>query len=124
MLVLLLGGQNSEIVLAEIFVSVISTVLDVRHVLHPKLSDRLIGFPNLANLLEDLVPILLSLNHLVEAVGQDIMNRGGRLGGKILKVIRLFVYRNKTGLEVCIDGIRMVPSLQVVHNFELNKSSA
>jgi hypothetical protein len=89
-LVLLLGGQNSDIVLAEMFVSVITAVLDVLHVLHPEFSDGLIGFPNLGNLPEDLILLLLP-NHLVEAVGQDLVNRGGRLWGNIWHVIRLFV---------------------------------
>jgi hypothetical protein len=90
MLHLLLGGQSIDIVFTEMFVSVITALLDVLHVLHPKISDGLIGFPNLRNLPEDLIFILLP-NHLVEAVGQDLVNRGGRLRGNILNVIRLFV---------------------------------
>jgi hypothetical protein len=40
----------------------------------------LVRFPNLANLLEYLVPIFSGPNHLVEAVGQGFVNRSERLG--------------------------------------------
>jgi hypothetical protein len=61
------------------------TLPDVGHVLLHELMRGLVRFPDLANLLEDLVPILYCPNHLAEAVGQDLVNRGGRLGGGIPK---------------------------------------
>jgi hypothetical protein len=99
MLILLLGGKDGQIVDVEMSMSLFATVLDVLAESRPELNERLTRFPNLANLLEDLVTILLGPNQLVEAVGEEIVNHGGRLRGKILKVIRLFVHGNKTGFK-------------------------
>jgi hypothetical protein len=120
MLILLLGGKDGQIVDVEMSMSLFATVLDVLAESRPELNERLPRFSNLANLLEDLVTILLGPNQLVEAVGEEIVNHDGRLRSEILKVIRLLIHRNKIGLEVCIDGAWMVPSLQIVHILELN----
>jgi hypothetical protein len=72
------------------FVSFISALLDILHVLHSEISDGLIGLSNLCNSLEDyiLFPIV---NHLVEAVRQDLVNCDGRFWSNILHVVRLSV---------------------------------
>jgi hypothetical protein len=120
MLILLLGGKDGQIVDVEMSISLFATVFDVLAESRPELNERLPRFSNLANLLEDLVTILLGPNQLVEAVGEEIVNHDGRLRSEILKVIGLWVHWNNRGLKVCVDGTRMVPSLQVVHILELN----
>jgi hypothetical protein len=120
MLILLLGSKDGQIVDVQMSMSFFATILDILAESRPELNERLPRFANLANLLEDLVTFILGPNQLVEAVGEEIVNRGGRLRGKILKVLRLLVHGNQRGLEICVDGTRMVPSLQVVHILELN----
>jgi hypothetical protein len=120
MLILLLGGKDGQIVDVQMPMSLFATVLDILAESRPELNERLPRFSNLANLLEDLVTMVLGPNQLVKAVGEEIVNHDGRLRSEILKVIGLLIHRNKRGLEICVDGAWMVPSLQIVHILELN----
>jgi hypothetical protein len=76
--ILLLRCQNGQFVLAEVSIRLQRTVLDVQHILLCEFMDCLLRRANLVNFLEDLVTMLYGPDHLVEAVGQDLVNRGGR----------------------------------------------
>jgi hypothetical protein len=78
-LVVLLGCQDGEVVIAEILINLIGTLLDVRQSSDVRMGG-LVGRPDLANLVKNLVPIFHGPDHLVEAVGQDLMNCGGVFG--------------------------------------------